>query len=64
MPIRKNTRRFDPRYFMDERTDVIEKNTVTEDSAEQVPPNTITPRAQDGIPTQEPTGQVATETVE
>ena len=64
MPIRKNTRRFDPRYFMDERTDVIEKNTVTEDSAEQVPPNTITPRARDGIPTQEPTGQVATETVE
>ena len=25
MPIRKNTRRFDPRYFMDEKTDIIEK---------------------------------------
>ena len=64
MPIRKNTRRFDPRYFMDERTDVIEKNTVAEDSAEQEAPNTSAPRAQEGTPTQEPAAQVATETVE
>ena len=64
MAIRKNTRRFDPRYFMDERTDVIEKNTVTEDSTEQEAPNTSAPRAQESTPTQEPGAQVATETVE
>jgi len=34
MAIRKNTRRFDPRYFMDERTDVIEEKQ-SEDLSEQ-----------------------------
>jgi hypothetical protein len=27
MAIRKNTRRFDPRYFMDEKTDIIKEGT-------------------------------------
>ena len=37
MAIRKNTRRFDPRYFLDEKTDIIEER-VTEDPPKDVDP--------------------------
>ena len=42
MAIRKNTRRFDPRYFMDEKTDIIKEEV---DETEWVPAYELEPRA-------------------
>ena len=37
MPIRKNTRRFDPRYFMDEKTDIIKEDMKAAEYYEDPP---------------------------